>query len=99
MTERDRPLVAAATEVVHRADLEAVADLDRSGRVGRTAVQVGVPGALVVIGSWAARLAGLDLDPGAGTDLPADVAGAFVAVLGVLLAVHMNREPDPPKEP
>lgn len=59
---------------------------------GRTAVQVGVPAALVGIGSWAARLAGIDLDPGAGVDLPADVAGYFVAVVTVALAFAMNRK-------
>lgn len=59
---------------------------------GRTAVQVGVPAALVGIGSWAARLGGIDLDPGAGVDLPADVAGYFVAVVTVGLAFAMNRK-------
>lgn len=57
---------------------------------GRTAVQVGIPAALVGIGSWVARLNGVDLDPGAGIDLPADVAGYFVAVLTVALAWRMN---------
>lgn len=57
---------------------------------GRTAVQVGVPAAVVGIGSWAARLSGIDLDPGAGVDLPADVAGYFVAVVTVALAFLMN---------
>jgi hypothetical protein len=59
---------------------------------GRTAVQVGVPAAVVGIGSWLARLFGVDLDPGAGVDLPADVAGYFVAVVTVALAFAMNRK-------
>lgn len=58
---------------------------------GRTAVQVGVPTAIVIIGSWLARLAGLDLDPEvAGVDMPAEVVGAWVAVLTVALAFRMN---------
>lgn len=58
---------------------------------GRTAVQVGVPTALVILGTWAARLLGLDLDPNAaGVDMPAEVVGAWVAVLTVALAFRMN---------
>lgn len=57
---------------------------------GRTAIQVGTPAALVGIGSWFARLHHLDLDPGAGIDLPADVAGYFVALITVMLAWRMN---------
>lgn len=73
------------------AELEQLADLDRSGRVGRTAVQVGTPAALVTVGSWLARLAGLDLDPGPGADLPAEVSGALVALVAFLIARRMNR--------
>lgn len=74
--------------VIPSADQQAA---EASNRVGRTAVQVGTPAALVAIGTWIARLNGLDLDPGPGVDMPAEVAGAWVAVLGVLLAVRMNR--------
>jgi hypothetical protein len=77
-----------AAVVPSLAEQNATADRAR----GRTAVQVGVPAALVGIGSWAARLAGIDLDPGAGVDLPADVAGYFVAVVTVGLAFAMNRK-------
>ena len=80
------PPVAAVVPTV--TEQNAAADRAR----GRTAVQVGIPAALVGIGSWAARLAHLDLDPGPGMDLPADVAGYFVAVLTVLLAFRMNRK-------
>lgn len=59
---------------------------------GRTSIQVGVPAALVGIGSWWMRLHHVDLDPGSGTDLPADVAGYFVAVVTVALAFVMNRK-------
>lgn len=65
----------------------------RSSRIGRTAVQVGIPAAIVTIGVWAARLAGVDLDPGPGTDLPPDVVAAFVAVVGTGIAWRMNRRP------
>ena len=78
---------AVTTVVTSAAAVAATADRAR----GRTAVQVGIPAALVGIGSWVARLAGLDLDPGDGVDLPADVAGYFVAVLTVGLAFRMNR--------
>lgn len=57
---------------------------------GRTSVQVGIPAALIGIGSWLARLADLDLDPGAGSDLPADVSGYLVALLAYVLVVRMN---------
>lgn len=70
-------------------------ELDRSARIGRTALQVGIPAAIVGIGSWAARLGDLDLDPGAGVDLPADVAGYFVALIAFGLCVFMNRRPKP----
>lgn len=70
------------------AEQNAAADRAR----GRTSIQVGVPAAVVGIGSWVARLAHVDLDPGAGMDLPADVAGYFVAVVTVALAFCMNRK-------
>lgn len=57
---------------------------------GRTAVQVGTPAALLAIATWLLRLAEVDLDPGAGVDMPAEVAGAWVAILGVVLAFRMN---------
>lgn len=76
----------AAVIIPSKAEENSAADRAR----GRTAVQVGIPAALVGIGSWFARLKGIDLDPGAGIDLPADVAGYFVAVLTVLLAWRMN---------
>lgn len=76
-------------------DLEPLKALDRSNRLGRTAVQVGIPAAIVGIFSWLARLKGIDLDPGEGTDLPADVAGYFVAVIAYGISVVMNRPPKP----
>lgn len=57
---------------------------------GRTAVQVGTPFALLTIFTWALRLAGVDLDPGAGEDLPTEVGGAWVAIFGLALAFRMN---------
>ena len=70
-----------------------LAELDRSDRIGRTALQVGIPAAIVGVGSWLARLNGVDLDPGAGIDLPADVAGYFVALIAFALSARMNRRP------
>jgi hypothetical protein len=77
------PVTAEITEIVNA---------DRSRPIGRTAVQVTVPAAIVGIGSWAARLAGIDLDPGAGVDLPPEVVTSFVTVLTVAMALAMNRK-------
>src|SRR5687767_463231 len=95
---RDAGLPAADEDVIEPEPIEVLSaagdgsleDLDRSDRIGRTALQVGTPAAIVGIGSWLARLNGVDLDPGAGIDLPADVAGYFVAVITVALAWRMN---------
>lgn len=64
---------------------------DARGRIGNTAVQSGIPGALIVIASWVAALAHWDLDPGAGADIPATVVAALTTVLTVGIAVAMNR--------
>jgi hypothetical protein len=74
-----------------RRDLEAVGALDRSNRVGRTAVQVGTPAAAVTLVTWLCRLGGIDLDPGNGVDMPADVSAAWVGIATVLTAWAMNR--------
>lgn len=76
----------AAAVIPSQAEENSAADRAR----GRTSIQVGIPAAIVGIGSWFCRLKGVDLDPGAGIDLPADVAGYFVAILTVLLAIRMN---------
>jgi hypothetical protein len=65
---------------------------DAKGRVGNTVTQVGVPASLVAIGTWAFRLGGVDLDPGAGVDMPAEIVGAFIAVGTWAMARWMNRE-------
>lgn len=65
--------------------------VDARGRIGNTAVQVGIPAAIVGLGSWICALLHIDLDPGAGTDMPAQVAGYFVAVIGSGIAWLMNR--------
>lgn len=59
--------------------------------IARTGVQTSLPGALVVVGTWAFLLAGVDLDPGAGTDMPATVAAAFTSIGTILGAYLMNR--------
>lgn len=81
-------LIEAPEAAVIPSEAEQNAGADRAR--GRTAIQVGLPAAIVGIGSWAARLAGLDLDPGAGLDLPAEVAGYFVAIVATFLAFRMN---------
>lgn len=69
------------------AEQNAAADRAR----GRTAVQAGVPGALVILAEWGCALADLDLDPWSdGTGLPGTVAGALVALITVALAFRMN---------
>lgn len=75
-----------------KTDLEDLGSLDRSSRIGRTAVQVGTPAAVVSICTWLARLAGLDLDPGAGVDMPAEIVAAWVAVASVGMSLRMNRQ-------
>lgn len=74
-------------------ELAELAELGRTRAIARTGLQVGIPAALVGIGSWLARLHGIDLDPEDGVDLPADVAGYLVAVLTGALAWAMNRKP------
>lgn len=59
--------------------------------IARTSVQSTLPGALVVIATWWCALAKIDLDPGAGTDMPATVTAAFVTVGTIALAYLMNR--------
>lgn len=65
---------------------------DARGRIGNTALQSTIPTALVVIGTWLLALASIDLDPGAGTDMPAVVAAAFTNAITVLIAWAMNRK-------
>lgn len=63
---------------------EQIAD-DARNRVARTAGQVSIPAALVVIGEWVAQQAGWS------SQLPADVAAAVVAVLTGVAAYVTNR--------
>jgi len=94
-TTRDRPLEANELDeevTFTKGELEDLEETRRSSAIARTSVQVGTPAAIVGIGSWLARLHGIDLDPGAVVDLPADVAGYLVAVLAGLFAWGMNRK-------
>lgn len=84
-------LVAPPEAAVIPSDAQVAATADRAR--GRTAVQVGTPAAILAIATWLLRLAHVDLDPGPGVDMPAEVAGAWVAVLGVVLAFRMNPKP------
>lgn len=78
----------AKTETEKLEDLDAV---DRSNKIGRTLVQVGIPTAIVGVGTWLCALLGVDLDPGAGRDLPAEQTGYFIAIVTGLMAWRMNR--------
>jgi hypothetical protein len=68
-------------------------ETDSQGRIGRTLVQVGIPTAIVGIGTYLCALAHIDLDPGPGKDMPADVVGYFIAITTGIGAVLMNRKP------
>lgn len=77
------------------ADVAALEELSRSRAIGRTVTQVSVPAAIVGVGGWLAGLLGLDLDKGAGIDLPSDVSGYLVALLAAALCWRMNRKTKP----
>lgn len=64
---------------------------DGRRRINTAVTYVTPPTAVVVIITWLARLFHLDLDPGAGSDMPADVTGAFVALGTWLMAHRANR--------
>lgn len=62
--------------------------------VGRTVVQVGIPSAVVAIGTWLFRLWGIDLNPLKGQeDMPPEIVAAFIAVFTWLGARKMNPKP------
>lgn len=93
MTEPMQPVSGELVELPEASVIPSPAEqrADAKGRVGNTVTQVGVPVGLVIIGTWAARLAGIDLDPGAGVDMPAEVTGAFIGVATWAMATWMNR--------
>lgn len=65
------------------------AQADRA--VGRTVIQVGIPTAIVSIGTWLCRLWGIDLNPLKGQeDMPPEIVGAFIAIFTWLGARRMN---------
>lgn len=64
---------------------------DAKSRIGNTAVQAGTPGALLIVAGWACQMGNVDLAPGAGTDLPANVSAAIASLLTVVMAWLMNR--------
>lgn len=82
-----------------RVELEELAEVDRRGRISRTVQQAAPTAAALVVLSWLARLAGLDLDPGPGVDLPADVAVALGALGTAVTAWRMNRRAPVPPAP
>lgn len=78
--------------------LDALAEVDRQNRIGRSQTQVGLPGAVVVIGAWLLRLFDIDLNPAADSrDMPPEVVAAFIVISAALLVRSMNRKP--PAEP
>ena len=83
-------LVEAPEAAVIPSDAEQNAGADRAR--GRTVTQVGLPGALVAIGSWFARLHGLDFNPlpGEAVDLPPEIVSALIVVASWLMVVRMN---------
>lgn len=77
--------------VPSRSEQNAAADRAR----GRTVVQVGLPGAVVIIGTWLARIIGVDLNPLPGVeDMPPEVTAAFIIVATAGLAFRMNPKND-----
>jgi hypothetical protein len=77
------------TATIHPSVAEQNTAADRAR--GRTAIQAGIPGALIIIAEYLFALADVDLDPYSdGTGLPGAVAGAVGAILTVALAVRMN---------
>lgn len=81
-----------ASVIPSAAQQNATADRAR----GRTVTQVGLPSAVVIVGTWAARLAGIDLNPLPGTeDMPPEVVAAFIVIATAALAFRMNPKRKP----
>lgn len=75
--------------------LESLAEVDRQGRIGRTTVQAGSSGFVVVFINYISAYMKLDLDPweaGTQTDLPIAVAGSLFAAGAWFAARVMNRK-------
>lgn len=64
-------------------------------RVGRTAFQGGTAFAAVVVLAWLARVVGLDLDPGEGDSMPAEIGAALELLLTAGVSWFMNRQAVP----
>lgn len=78
--------------------LDALAEVDRGSRIGRTSLQASIATAAVTLFEWLCALQGWDLDPyGEGTGLPSTVTAALVGTGTVSLSYAMNRKP--PAEP
>lgn len=60
-------------------------------RIARTGGQAGAAGFVVVLAAWVLRLLGVDLDPGAGVEMPTEVTVALSGLLTTLAAWAMNR--------
>lgn len=77
-----------------RAELEALAEIERSNKVGRTTIQAGTSAALVTCIEFVAAYPGLDLnpwDPGTQAHFPPVLTGALFVLLAWAAARWMNR--------
>lgn len=74
--------------------LDALAEVDRGSRIGRTSLQATIAAGVVVLVEYACALGGWDLDPWSdGTGMPTTVATTFGGLLTILLSLAMNRKP------
>lgn len=96
--EQDRPLEAEpdpSEEVTFtRGALEAAAEEDRKNRAPRTAGQVGIGGAVLIVADWiVGGFLAVDLDPKNpdSVELPTTVSAALLVLGGYLVARWMNR--------
>lgn len=78
--------------------LEALAEVDRGSRIGRTSLQATIATGVVSLVEYALALQKWDLDPWSdGTGMPSTVVASLVGLITVALSFLMNRKP--PAEP
>lgn len=89
------------TTAKERAALDELEAVDRSNRVGRTAIQAGTSAAVVTVVEYGAAYPGWDLDPwdsGIQAHFPPVFTGALFTLIAALLAWWMNRPGKAPNE-
>lgn len=87
------------TTAKERAQLDELAEVDRSNRVGRTVVQVGASAAAFTIAEYVLAYFDLDLDPiedGLQQQIPNGVKEALIVLGAWGIARYMNRPITPP---